>query len=216
MPLLLLIVLGIAAVGIGAVALHKALGDARKKKYSLFSSKEVGKTAEPCIKVQDATPEQATKVVKAHKKAGEMINKAIERLKAAKSKPDPLVKKYFDINGTDEEDQKKLDKLVDNFKKMEDKTGSIDYEVENKKYKPGKSNTVAYVYDSMGDVHLCFPAFDYESENGRASTVVHEISHYSAGTKDHAYDWETKKWNKMSQKDKMENADSYSEFAEEA
>jgi flagellar motility protein MotE (MotC chaperone) len=179
------------------------------------------KTAEFTNKVEDATADQTEQIGKAHLRATEMIDCSLKRLKAAKNASDPLVKQYFGISGTGADDQKNLDKLIANFEKIKKGMGTAKYEVENEKIKPGEPYTVAYVYSlplihGIGHVHVCYPAFSLGTDDERAATLVHEMSHYAVGTDDKAYEWQTQKWNKMSQKDQMDNADSYGGFAQSA
>lgn len=174
-----------------------------------------------CPLVEDANATETKVVQDAHERAKEMIDQTItDCLEKAKSQPCTAVKSYFGIDGTGPEDQKKLDTLMNNFKKMRSGMDKAGYEVEHETIKPGEPYTVAYVYTlplihGVGDVHTVFPAFENESEEDRAATLVHEMSHYAVGTEDHAYEWETTKWNKLTQKQKMDNADSYGGFARE-
>lgn len=168
---------------------------------------------------EDGTPDQEAVIKEANKKALDMTEAAIKRLDAAKLSPDPLVDQYFGITGTSDDDKKKLDELIGKFNKV--KKGledGVSYEVENEEIEPGKPFTVAYVYTlplggGVGDVHVCFPAFTTLNENEQASTIVHELTHYHAGTDNNAYSWQTAKWNGMSQEDQMNNADSLGKFA---
>ncbi len=147
---------------------------------------------------------------------------AIDRLKAAKQSADPLVEQYFGIKDVTEADQAKLDSLLGKFQDIKTKfEQGVSYEIEKEAIKPGEPYTVAYVYTPLflggiGDVHVCFPAFDTLTDDEQASTLVHEISHYSAGTDNHAYEWETSKWNGLSQEQQLNNADSLSGFARDA
>lgn len=174
-----------------------------------------------CPKVQDANEAETKAVLRAHERAKDMMDNAIANcLEKAKVKPCKAVGDYFDIKGTDAADQEKLDELIGNFKEMRREMDNASYEVEHETITPGKPYTVAYVYTlplihGVGDVHVCFPAFANASADEQAATLVHEMSHYAIGTDDNAYDWETTKWNAMSQKQKMDNADSYGEFARE-
>jgi hypothetical protein len=179
------------------------------------------KTVKFTNKVADATADETEQIRKAHVRATEMIDCSLKRLHAAKSTPDPLVKQYFGISGTGVDDQKKLGKLLANFEKIKNGMGSAKYEVEKEEIKPGEPYTVAYVYSlplihGIGHVHVCYPAFSLGTDDERAATLVHEMSHYAVGTDDKAYEWQTDKWNKMSQSDQMDNADNYGGFAQSA
>jgi|GEM_PF-2163721 len=172
-----------------------------------------------CPMIEDGNENEQKLIKDAHEKAKRMIDSAINNcLEKAKSQPSSLVNDYFGINGTTDEDKKKLDQLINNYKKMQSEMDNASYEVEHEEIKPGEPYTVAYVYTlplvhGVGDVHIVFPAFEKGTTDGRASTLVHEMSHYAVGTEDHAYVWETTKWNKLTQEQKMDNADSYGNFS---
>lgn len=75
-------------------------------------------------------------------------------------------------------------------------------------------NVAAYVYAIWTDVHLC-PIWYGQSARGKANTIVHELAHDAAGRDDKAYVWEAK-YARLSVDEALDNADSYSNFAEEA
>ncbi len=158
-------------------------------------------------------------ILKAHEAAKQRLDHVItECLEKGKTAPTQALAEYFDIKGTSDDDIKKIDRLMKNYRKMRKGMDKIDYEVEHETIKPGEPYTVAYVYTlpfvkGVGDVHVVFPAFKLSSEQDRAATLVHEMSHYAVGTDDHAYEWETDKWRRLTQKQKMDNADSYGKFA---
>ncbi len=169
------------------------------------------------LQIEDASVDQIKDITSSHETAKEMIQDSINKLERAKKNPDPDVNEYFGINDTKEDDIKKIDQIIEKYNKMSQGMGSIGYEVEHEEITPGEPMTVAYVYrlpiiGSVGDVHINYPAFGKLSSTDRAGTIVHEVSHYFAGTKDHAYEWEDK-WDRLSQEQRMNNADSYSEFS---
>jgi Lysine-specific metallo-endopeptidase len=86
----------------------------------------------------------------------------------------------------------------------------IDFECE----KSCDAGVAAYVYSVWSDVHLC-PVWYAQTPNGRANTIIHEIAHDAANRDDEAYIWEAS-YNTLSVEDAIDNADSYSNFAEEA
>lgn len=171
------------------------------------------------VPVQDASAEEQKIVAGAHARAKLMVDSAINKcLEQAKLASNPLVSSYFGINGTTESDKKKIDQVIENYKKIGSELNSASYEVEHEVIKPGEPYTVAYVYSlpvvhGIGDAHVVFPAFAMQSVDDRANTIVHEMSHYAIGTGDHAYDWETTKWNRLTQAEKMDNAENYGDFA---
>lgn len=75
-------------------------------------------------------------------------------------------------------------------------------------------NVAAYVYSIWTDVHLC-PIWHSLSTIGQANTIIHEIAHDAADRDDEAYYWEAG-YSKLSVEDAIDNADSYSYFAQEA
>jgi hypothetical protein len=86
----------------------------------------------------------------------------------------------------------------------------IDFECE----KNCDDNVAAYVYSIWSDVHLC-PVWYSLSTSAQANTIIHEIAHDAADRDDKAYIWQAA-YNKLSVKEAVDNADSYSNFAEEA
>lgn len=177
------------------------------------------KPASSTPKIVDASESEKKTIEKAQERAKAMTDAAITKcLEQAKSQPNELVKKYFGIAGTSDADKEKIDALIGNYEKIRTGLDSETYEVEQEDIEPGKPYTVAYVrtlpfIHGFGHVHVNFPAFDTQSQDDQAGTLVHEMSHYAVGTDDHAYDWETSKWRKLSQAQQMDNADSYGNFA---
>ncbi|MCH7719888.1 MAG: hypothetical protein IH988_02705 [Planctomycetes bacterium] len=87
---------------------------------------------------------------------------------------------------------------------------SIDFECETK----CDDNVAAYVYRIWSDIHLC-PIWYRQSPAGQANTIIHEIAHDAANRDDEAYIWQPK-YSKLPVEDAIDNADSYSNFAQEA
>jgi len=87
---------------------------------------------------------------------------------------------------------------------------SIDFECETE----CDANVAAYVYSIWTDLHLC-PVWYGLSANGQANTIIHELAHDAANRDDEAYVWQAK-YATLSVDDAIDNADSYSYFAEEA
>lgn len=73
----------------------------------------------------------------------------------------------------------------------------------------------AYVWSVWTDLHLC-PLWFAAGPRSQANTIVHEVAHDAAGRDDEAYLWEEAKYKTLSVDDAIDNADSYSHFAEEA
>jgi uncharacterized Zn-binding protein involved in type VI secretion len=166
---------------------------------------------------EDMNADQIQMAMKARVQASYQIEAAIAALEAAKTTPDPRVDQYFTIGGTSPEDVEKLNTLIDNFEKLQADLNGVGFEGEAQTIEPGDGYTVAYVYTlplvhGVGNVHLMFEGFDRGDDKDRAGTIVHEMSHYSLGTDDVAYDWEPE-FSNMSQEDQMNNGDSYGEFA---
>ncbi|WP_157202614.1 M35 family metallo-endopeptidase [Calidithermus chliarophilus] len=86
----------------------------------------------------------------------------------------------------------------------------IDFECETR----CDDNVAAYVYTIWTDVHLC-PVWYGQNARGKANTIVHELAHDAAGRDDKAYVWEAR-YARLSVDEALDNADSYSCFAEDA
>ena len=231
---------GEEAVQLSAKTAQNAGGalDALKDKFL----KAIKGVCIPCIvksifgsgpSVKGATEEQKAQSLKAHGRAIEMIDNALARLEDAKKSPDPEVKEFFDIDGTEAEDQKKLDRLIANFQHIKNGMSAADYVKEDSPVDADGNVTAAYVkvltsqlkdhggadertkyIYGTGPVHICEPGFfDQPTDDDRASTIVHEMSHYRVGTDDHAYVWQSG-FASLTQDQKMDNADSYGRFAE--
>jgi hypothetical protein len=90
---------------------------------------------------------------------------------------------------------------------------SVDFECETS----CDSGVAGYVRTFLfwtGDVHLC-PVWYRLGADARANTIVHELAHKVAGRDDEAYVWQPK-YAKLSAADAIDNADSYSTFAQDA
>lgn len=86
----------------------------------------------------------------------------------------------------------------------------IDFECETE----CDANVTAYVYTVWTDIHLC-PDWFRSGPKRKANAIVHELAHDVAGCDDEAYAWEAG-YSRLSVDDAIDNADSYSHFAEEA
>lgn len=64
----------------------------------------------------------------------------------------------------------------------------------------------------VGNIHANDPLFSSNSKGEQADVLIHELSHYYAGTNDYAYEWQDK-FDRLSQNEEMDNADSFSNFA---
>jgi hypothetical protein len=216
---------GEAAVQAGSKAAQAAGGALQAAKSQFL--KEIKGVCIPCLvkslfpsgpSVEGATDDQKAQILKAHSRALEMIDNAVAHLQAAKTAPDPEVESYFDIAGTDADDQKKLDTLIANYEHIKSGMDSVEYQKEDSPANSDGTITAAYVkvlpvIHGVGDVHICYPGFDQGSDDDRAATIVHEMSHYQLGTEDHAYAWQDD-FDTLTQEQKMDNADSYGKFAE--
>lgn len=86
----------------------------------------------------------------------------------------------------------------------------IDFECETE----CDDNVAAYVYAIWTDLHLC-PIWYRLGSSGQANVIIHELAHDAAGRDDEAYIWQPT-YKTLSAEDAIDNADSYSNFAEEA
>ena len=87
---------------------------------------------------------------------------------------------------------------------------TIDFECET----DCDANVLAYVYTVWTDLHLC-PLWFRSTPARRANAIVHELAHDAAGRDDEAYAWEPR-YRTLSVDEAIDNADSYSHFAQEA
>jgi hypothetical protein len=87
---------------------------------------------------------------------------------------------------------------------------SIDFECETQ----CDDNVAAYVYSIWTDLHLC-PIWFRLGSKSQANTIIHELAHDAAGRDDEAYVWQPK-YGTLPAEDAIDNADSYSNFAEDA
>ncbi|HEU0015939.1 MAG TPA: M35 family metallo-endopeptidase [Longimicrobium sp.] len=86
----------------------------------------------------------------------------------------------------------------------------IDFECETK----CDPNETAYVYSIWSDIHLC-PPWHAASGNAQTNAIIHELAHDAANRDDKAYQWQPA-YATLSPADAMNNADSYSHFAQDA
>jgi uncharacterized protein DUF4157/lysine-specific metallo-endopeptidase family protein len=70
----------------------------------------------------------------------------------------------------------------------------------------------AYVYDLWTDVHLCMNKLGGRPTDFVAGVIVHEMSHYAAGTEDHEYYFPGGTRTSLSTSDAVDNADCYEGF----
>jgi len=174
----------------------------------------------PTGRILNASPKQAQQIEESKARAEKMVDKALERLEKAKTKPDPDVRKVFMIATTQPEDVEKLDRLITDFEAIRSGISSVDIEAHT--LQPGdaeyESSMAGYVCvnrltgRSEGPVHLNFPQFVRDSDRQRAATIVHEVSHQVAETEDYAYEDEDR-FEELTQEQHMKNADSIALFA---
>ncbi|MFN2466997.1 MAG: M35 family metallo-endopeptidase [Gaiellaceae bacterium] len=106
---------------------------------------------------------------------------------------------------------KDIRKIVGHYRQINAAINSaIDFECETECDK----DVHAYVYSVWTDVHIC-PLWFKAGPSSQANTIVHELAHDVAGRDDEAYIWEPK-YKTLSVDDAIDNADSYSHFAQEA
>jgi hypothetical protein len=151
----------------------------------------------------------------AHDNAEKMLDNAIVTLESAKETPNKLVEKYFGISGTSPEDQNKLDQLINKFMVLREKSDDVTFQVDHEDPNTG---VVAWTMvntkteQGVGNIHANNPLFSSNSKGEQSDTLIHEMSHYYAGTDDYAYQWQDK-FDHLTQNEKMDNADSFSNFA---
>jgi hypothetical protein len=111
-------------------------------------------------------------------------------------------------------DRKRIAEIVGHYNTIHSAMRkSVDFECETS----CDSGVAGYVRTFLfwtGDVHLC-PVWYRLGADARANTIVHELAHKVAGRDDEAYVWQPK-YAKLSAADAIDNADSYSTFAQDA
>ncbi len=70
----------------------------------------------------------------------------------------------------------------------------------------------AYVYGFWTDIHLCMNRLRGRSNNFIAGVIVHEMSHYAAGTDDNEYFYPGRARTTLKASDAIDNGDSYEGF----
>ncbi len=168
---------------------------------------------------QDATPEQEKLINTAHEIAQGFTDNAISTLEAAKNSPNPLVQQYFGVKGTTPEDIAKIDALRQKFEQLRKQLqNGLSYEVESDLLLTSRRNLpFGYVYTlpiygGVGDIHIVAPAFKSTSVPYQGRVVLHEATHYTLNTDDHAYSWQAE-FQSLTQKQQFDNADSLAAFA---
>lgn len=105
-----------------------------------------------------------------------------------------------------------IKKILSNYQKLDNAmNASVSFECE-KKCDPGVGG---YVWKPFGTtVHLC-PLWHFLTATEQANVIIHELSHEAANRDDEAYIW-SPDYPKLSASDAIDNADSYSYFAEDS
>jgi hypothetical protein len=97
----------------------------------------------------------------------------------------------------------------------------LKFECETTCEKTTAGNVCGYAYNTMwfggfGPIHICFDTagcdFAKTAAANKVALIIHEAAHRHAGVDDKAYQWDAK-YNTMSPKEAMDNADSYAWFA---
>lgn len=158
-----------------------------------------GKTS---VRMEDENDTQAAMISAAVTRAREILDNALARI-GSPGTPKVSAALQANFHSTEAkvstEVQSKLQKIRNAF------NGTIPVEVES------EGTARAYVYVIWSDIHLCPPWFADSSADGRARTIIHECSHKYTGTDDKAYHWDPK-YQTLSVKDALDNADSYAWF----
>lgn len=99
----------------------------------------------------------------------------------------------------------------------------VRFECEQSCKASGNGAVCGYAYNTQwfggfGAVHICFDAstghcsFDKQALRSQQMIVIHEVAHRYEGIDDHAYEWQTDKYKKLSTGQALDNADSYAAF----
>ncbi len=191
----------------------------------------------------DATPEQEAEIRAATERGLEQVNAALDRLREARTRPDPEVRDAFGIAGTSAEDVARIDALIAKFEQVRGQIlKGVPFEVDEvgrfctDPRQWWKNGTVwvpceGYVHPKVpligrvGDVHIVYPRWARDrSKQGvtreqdfdyRARVIVHELTHYNGDTADHAYAWD-RGFRGLTADQRRNNADSLAWFAQRA
>lgn len=145
--------------------------------------------------------------------ARQMTKKAIRVLSASPVDPSvtPLLSKYF-MTATP-----KLGTILTVYDKIDVEYTANDYQYECEDDCGGQE--LGYVYGLWSDIHLCMNHLRGKPNECIARTMVHEMSHYYAGTDDNKYCKSGCGYDScpadLKEADAIENADSYACFAYE-
>ena len=154
------------------------------------------------VRMEDENDTQAAMISAAVTRAREILDNALAQI-ASPGTPKVSTALQSNFHSTEAkvstEVQQKLQRIRNAF------NGTIPVEVES------EGTARAYVYVIWSDIHLCPPWFADSSADGRARTIIHECSHKYTGTDDKAYHWDPK-YQSLSVKDALDNADSYAWF----
>lgn len=106
-----------------------------------------------------------------------------------------------------------LDEVIDGYREIHDEFAEDDYQYE---CEDDCDSAYAYVYGIWTDIHLCFNKLRGRSTTFMAGVMLHEMSHYTAGTDDIQYFYlGSRATTTLRAEDAISNADSYEGFAEE-
>lgn len=106
-----------------------------------------------------------------------------------------------------------LDAVIAQFQQIADEFQGNDYQYE---CEDDCDDENAYVYGLWTDIHLCMDQMRGRSNTWMAGVMLHEMSHYAAGTDDNEYFYSgTPAVTTLRPASAVLNADSYESFAEE-
>jgi hypothetical protein len=101
--------------------------------------------------------------------------------------------------------------VLANFRKIKTEFDGDDYQYECEN---DCDTANAYVYGIWSDIHLCMNKLRGRSNNFIGGVIVHEMSHYAAGTDDNEYFYPSAtNQTTLSSDDAIDNGDSYEGFA---
>jgi hypothetical protein len=180
--------------------------------YDLSYYDEVQKLVDPIIHIQSQGPKSLLR--ESHLLAYELILKCLDKINSSAA----LIEKWF---GSIDH----FDAIKTNFEKMKNHLENQvtvyamgDHFCNCQSTSDEKCTMLAYTYKHQKNIYLCQLFFDEESNSApeRASTIIHELSHFVLDTDDHGKDkTDAENLAKKIPSEALKNADTYGFFCEE-
>ena len=138
--------------------------------------------------------------------ASKMATRSVNSLYNFKRNPsDPHIRDLL-LKNFNDDSVSTINKVLSKFIKISNEFAGDDYQYE---CEDDCDSENAYVYGFWTDIHLCMNKLSGKSNNFIAGVIVHEMSHYAAGTDDNEYFYPGTGQTTLSVADAVDNADSY-------